>query len=159
MTSAPNPGEAVPGIPASGLDSTPSGWAGAESGSSPWLLGYDGYDPAVEGLREALCTLGNGDWATRGAAPEADADVVHYPGTYLAGVYNRVRQLCHGVPFAQPGEDRRKFGRLSTARSAGVDSPQSLDSCGSEPVLGLARGDRCSRWGGRGRTVHSWLPS
>lgn len=91
MTSAPNPGEAFPGLPASGLDAAFPGWAGAESGSSPWLLGYDGYDPAVEGLREALCTVGNGYWATRGAAPEADADAVHYPGTYLAGVYNRVR--------------------------------------------------------------------
>lgn len=67
------------------------GWAGGESGSDPWLLRYDGFDPATEGLREALCTLGNGYWGTRGAAPEADADAVHYPGTYLAGVYNRVR--------------------------------------------------------------------
>ncbi|WP_241981050.1 HAD-IA family hydrolase [Cryobacterium sp. TMT2-23] len=67
------------------------GWAGGESGSDPWLLRYDGFDPATEGLREALCTLGNGYWGTRGAAPETDADDVHYPGTYLAGVYNRLR--------------------------------------------------------------------
>jgi len=67
------------------------GWAGGEVGSNPWLLRYDGFDPAAEGLREALCTLGNGYWGTRGAAAEADADAVHYPGTYLAGVYNRVR--------------------------------------------------------------------
>lgn len=66
-------------------------WAGGESGSDPWLLRYEGFDPATEGQREALCTLGNGYWGTRGAAPEADADTVHYPGTYLAGVYNRVR--------------------------------------------------------------------
>ncbi|HSO91402.1 MAG TPA: glycosyl hydrolase family 65 protein [Arthrobacter sp.] len=91
MTSAPNPDEAVPGHPDSGLDARLPGWAGCESGSSQWLLCYDGYDPAVEGLRETLCTVGNGYWATRGAAPEADADAVHYPGTYLAGVYNRVR--------------------------------------------------------------------
>ncbi len=61
------------------------------AGSDPWLLRYDGFDPATEGMREALCTLGNGYWGTRGAAPETDADSVHYPGTYLAGVYNRVR--------------------------------------------------------------------
>jgi len=91
MSTVPHPDEVVPGHPDSGLDATPSGWAGCASGSSQWLLGYDGYDPAVEGLREALCTVGNGYWATRGAAPEADADAVHYPGTYLAGVYNRVR--------------------------------------------------------------------
>ena len=54
-----------------------------------WTLSYDGFDPAAEGLREALCTLGNGYFATRGAAEEAEADEVHYPGTYLAGGYNR----------------------------------------------------------------------
>ncbi|MBN2505210.1 MAG: glycoside hydrolase family 65 protein [Verrucomicrobia bacterium] len=55
-----------------------------------WNLVYEGFDPAREGLREALCTLGNGYFATRGAAPESAADGVHYPGTYLAGGYNRL---------------------------------------------------------------------
>ena len=59
-------------------------------GHNPWLLRFDGFDPATEGAREALCTLGNGFWGTRGAVPECDADDVHYPGTYLAGVYNRL---------------------------------------------------------------------
>ena len=36
----------------------------------PWLLVYEGFDPAHEGHREALTTLGNGYLATRGAAPE-----------------------------------------------------------------------------------------
>ena len=57
---------------------------------SAWTLVYEGYEPESEGLREALCTLGNGHFATRGAAPEAAADGVHYPGTYLAGGYNRL---------------------------------------------------------------------
>ena len=57
---------------------------------SGWLLRYDGFDPASEGLREALCALGNGRFVTRGAAPEARADDVHYPGTYAAGVFNRL---------------------------------------------------------------------
>ncbi|MBE0599303.1 MAG: glycoside hydrolase family 65 protein [Desulfuromonadales bacterium] len=56
-----------------------------------WSLRYEEFDPAQEALREALCTLGNGYFATRGAAPEASADDVHYPGTYLAGGYNRLR--------------------------------------------------------------------
>jgi trehalose/maltose hydrolase-like predicted phosphorylase len=56
---------------------------------SAWTLAYDGFDPAAERLREALCTLGNGYFATRGAAPEAAAGEVHYPGTYVAGVYDR----------------------------------------------------------------------
>jgi alpha,alpha-trehalase len=55
----------------------------------PWTLEYEGFDPEAEGHREALCTLGNGVFATRGAAPEAVADGVHYPGTYVAGLYNR----------------------------------------------------------------------
>lgn len=54
-----------------------------------WTLIYDGFDPEEEGLREALTTLGNGYFATRGAAPHASADGVHYPGTYLAGGYDR----------------------------------------------------------------------
>ena len=63
---------------------------------SAWLLAYDGFDPATEGLREALCTLGNGYLATRGAAPEARADGVHYPATYAAGVYNRLPTTIAG---------------------------------------------------------------
>ena len=55
-----------------------------------WVLAYEGFDPDQEGLREALCTLGNGYFATRGAAPEARADDVHYPGTYVAGCYDRL---------------------------------------------------------------------
>lgn len=58
--------------------------------ASPWLLAYEGFDPVHEAHREAICTLGNGYLATRGAAPEARDDGVHYPGTYFAGVYNRL---------------------------------------------------------------------
>ncbi len=56
-----------------------------------WSLVYEGFEPEQEGLREALCTLGNGYFATRGAAPEVGADEIHYPGTYLAGGYNRLK--------------------------------------------------------------------
>ena len=55
-----------------------------------WELVYEGFDPRQERLREALCTLGNGYFATRGAATFARADDVHYPATYLAGGYNRL---------------------------------------------------------------------
>ena len=55
-----------------------------------WEYTFDGYDPQSEKLREALCTLGNGYFATRGAAPESKAGQAHYPGTYAAGVYNRL---------------------------------------------------------------------
>ena len=38
------------------------------------VLRYEGFDPDFRTTREALCTLGNGYFATRGAAPEATAD-------------------------------------------------------------------------------------
>jgi alpha,alpha-trehalase len=63
---------------------------------SEWRLRYGSFDPEKEGLREALCTLGNGYFATRGAGPEAFADDVHYPGTYLAGGYNRLESEIAG---------------------------------------------------------------
>jgi trehalose/maltose hydrolase-like predicted phosphorylase len=55
-----------------------------------WTLTYQGYRPEDEGLREALCALGNGYFVTRGACAQNSADGVHYPGTYLAGGYNRL---------------------------------------------------------------------
>lgn len=56
--------------------------------TSAWKLTYRKFDPEQESLREALCTLGNGYFGTRGATPETAASRVHYPGTYIAGVYN-----------------------------------------------------------------------
>ncbi len=61
-----------------------------------WLFVYEGFNPDEEGLREALCTLGNGYFATRGAGAETQADKVHYPGTYLAGGYNRLKTKIAG---------------------------------------------------------------
>ena len=58
---------------------------------SAWSLLYQNFDPPRERIRESLCALGNGYLTTRGAAPWARADAVHYPGTYLAGGYNRLQ--------------------------------------------------------------------
>jgi len=69
--------------------------AGKERKNS-WTLIYEGFDPEEEGRREVLCALGNGYFVTRGAAPEASADGVHYPGTYLAGGYNRLKTQIAG---------------------------------------------------------------
>jgi beta-phosphoglucomutase family hydrolase len=63
---------------------------------STWSLAFDDFDPGREGIREALCTLGNGYFGTRGAAPGSVADGVHYPGTYLAGGYNRLQTEIAG---------------------------------------------------------------
>nr|HPQ60753.1 glycosyl hydrolase family 65 protein [Syntrophales bacterium] len=61
-----------------------------------WTLVYNEFEPEQEALREALCTLGNGYFATRGASAQADADGTHYPGTYLAGGYNRLKTEIAG---------------------------------------------------------------
>ncbi len=61
-----------------------------------WTLVYNNFSPDQQGLREALSTLGNGHFATRGAVEYAEADGIHYPGTYLAGGYNRLISEIHG---------------------------------------------------------------
>lgn len=66
------------------------------SRTDPWVLAYRGFDPAHEGHRESLTTLGNGRMGTRGARPEHSDDGTHYPGTYIAGVYNRLDSTIHG---------------------------------------------------------------
>lgn len=101
-------------------------------------LSYEGFDPAAEGLREALCTLGNGYVATRGAAPESSADGVHYPGTYFAGCYDRLLSTVAGrevenedlvngpnwlpLTFCTPGQDW-----LTLAGGHVLEHRQSLD--------------------------------
>jgi trehalose/maltose hydrolase-like predicted phosphorylase/beta-phosphoglucomutase-like phosphatase (HAD superfamily) len=67
-----------------------------ETPPSVWTLVYEGFDPERQGLREALCALGNGYVVTRGALPEAAADEVNYPGTYVAGLYNRLQSEVGG---------------------------------------------------------------
>ncbi|OKL41368.1 glycoside hydrolase family 65 protein [Pontibacter flavimaris] len=62
-----------------------------------WDMTYDSWEPEQQLLREALCTLGNGYFATRGAFEEASAERgIHYPGTYLAGGYNRLTSEIAG---------------------------------------------------------------
>ena len=63
-----------------------------------FTLSYEGFEPAEEGLREALTSTGNGYFCTRGAAEWEDAGVVHYPGTYAHGVYNRETTIHGGRP-------------------------------------------------------------
>ena len=57
---------------------------------------YKGWKADEQKLREALCTLGNGYFATRGAAEEVGCNEYNYPGTYLAGGYNRARTKIAG---------------------------------------------------------------
>ena len=109
---------------------------------SDWSLVYEGYDPATERLREALCTLGNGVFATRGAAPESVASEHHYPGTYIAGCYNRLVSHIEGetvedeslvnvpnwLPLTFRIEDGPWFDLDSAAETGGIDEyRQELD--------------------------------
>ena len=61
-----------------------------------WTLRYTDWNPEEQSLREALCTLGNGVFATRGAAEEVPGNRYNYPGTYLAGGYNRMTSKVAG---------------------------------------------------------------
>ncbi|MGZ5967559.1 MAG: trehalose-phosphatase, partial [Polyangiales bacterium] len=70
-------------------------------GQPEWSLVYDKWDPETERIREALCTLGNGRFATRGAAAESHATRTQYPGTYLAGGYDRVASEIDGHVIVQ----------------------------------------------------------
>lgn len=86
-----------------------------------WKLVYEGWKPDEEPLRETLCALGNGYLATRGAVSSVKAGGAHYPGTYLAGAYNRLKTEIAGrevenedlvnwpnwtfLTFRQEGED------------------------------------------------------
>ncbi len=61
-----------------------------------WILSYHGFEPQQERLRESLTTVGNGYFATRGCIEMNRADeVVHYPGTYIAGVYNKLPSVVY----------------------------------------------------------------
>jgi len=55
-----------------------------------WKLSYYDYHLLKEKSREALLTVGNGYFGTRGALEESSANRVNYPGTYVSGLFNRL---------------------------------------------------------------------
>jgi hypothetical protein len=62
-----------------------------------WTLAYRDFAPEEEMLREALTTVGNGYIGSRGAYCGAVAyDDIHYPGTYVAGLWNTLGTEVHG---------------------------------------------------------------
>ncbi|MFP4373593.1 MAG: HAD family hydrolase [Spirochaetaceae bacterium] len=62
-----------------------------------WMLVYRTFSPEKEMLREALTTVGNGYIGSRGAYCGAAAyDDIHYPGTYVAGLWNTLGTEVHG---------------------------------------------------------------
>lgn len=72
------------------------------SGDRTCVLEFAGYEPQRERSRETVCTLANGYLGVRRAAEEAaKGDPHHYPGTYLAGGFNRAESQIAGHRFAQ----------------------------------------------------------
>lgn len=55
-----------------------------------WTLTYQEFEPKKERTREALLAVGNGYFGTRGSMEETHASDTHSPGTYIAGLYNRL---------------------------------------------------------------------
>lgn len=55
-----------------------------------WNLTYSHFSAKDEKLRETLTATGNGYIGVRGAFEGANASQFHYPGTYIAGIFNRV---------------------------------------------------------------------
>jgi len=61
-----------------------------------WYVEYEKWDPDEHPLQEALCALGNGYFVTRGALEMEKDNDYNYPGTYLAGGYNRMQSEVKG---------------------------------------------------------------
>ncbi len=66
-----------------------------EAGES-WDVVFEAYDPRDERRRESLLALGNGTLLTRAACCCAVADEHRYPGTYRAGLYDRLDEEVNG---------------------------------------------------------------
>ena len=61
-----------------------------------WQLKYHGFAQSEEKLRETLMTVGNGYFATRACFENEQAyKDIHYPGTYIAGLFNKVPTMIH----------------------------------------------------------------
>lgn len=90
---------------------------------SSWDLPYYGFDPEEERLREALTTVGNGYIGTRGAFPGAGIEGnIHYPATYIAGLYNRLGTEVDGkTVYNNDFVNCPNWTRLDCFLSPGVD--------------------------------------
>ena len=61
-----------------------------------WCLTYKSYSEEQEKLRETLTTVGNGYLGVRGCFEGSQASKIHYPGTYIAGIYNKLGTKIQG---------------------------------------------------------------
>ncbi len=88
---------------------------------SDWELVYSEWDAEEQPRREALCALGNGFFVTRGADESRRAEGVHYPGTYIAGGYNRATSRIAGRTIENEDLVNWPNWLLMTWRPAGGD--------------------------------------
>ncbi len=65
-------------------------WFASGIENDSWQLLYNDYYASKEKSHEALLTVGNGYFGTRGAMEETNASNINYPATYIAGLYNRL---------------------------------------------------------------------
>jgi len=104
---------------------------------------YGSFDPASEGLREALTSTENGYFCTRGSAEWEDMGSVRHPGTYVHGWYNRETTITGGRPVLN--EDAAPELRVGPERSFVVEDAVSgvrAAKAGGMAALGVARGDQ-----------------
>ena len=87
-----------------------------------WTLSYEGYDPSEEGLREALCTLGNGYFATRGGddavftrGPAVQSVVGRRPELGTAGGTSDARFIKDYCPVAELGLENATAHKVDEA--------------------------------------------
>lgn len=71
-------------------------WFETGLSADQWCITFHDYDKEMEKTREALLAVGNGYMGTRGGMEESSSGQFNYPGTYLAGVFNRLTSRVSG---------------------------------------------------------------
>ncbi len=71
-------------------------WFETGLAADQWCIMFHDYDKEIEKTREALLAVGNGYLGTRGAMEESCFGGINYPGTYMAGVFNRLTSRVSG---------------------------------------------------------------
>ena len=70
-------------------------WFSEGLAADGWNLTYTDFSIKDEKLRETLTSIGNGYLGIRGAYEGSHISQHHYPGTYIAGIFNRVPSQVH----------------------------------------------------------------
>jgi beta-phosphoglucomutase family hydrolase len=71
-------------------------WFSEKLEKEGWNLHYASWSPREEKLRESLTATGNGYMGVRGAFESGMQSQHHYPGTYIAGIFNKLPSEVHG---------------------------------------------------------------